>query len=230
MSLTRDESIFMAKLFEQAERYEEMLEHIKIAANYNPELNIEERNLFSVASKNIVNSTRTALRVLHALVDKDVFKESTYADLVKDYIKKVKREYESKCCEILYYLEKQLMPYSKTPDCKIFYKRMKGDLHRYIAEETQDLAHKKASMEAYKAADEIVMKHYKATSPYRLGMALSKAVFYYEILNQPEEAIQLAKSAFDAAITEIENITDAEYKESTILMQLLRDNLTSWTS
>lgn len=70
----------------------------------------------------------------------------------------------------------------------------------------------------------------KTTHPIRLGLALNFSVFHYECLNDPEKACSLAKSAFDDAIADIEHIDDDQYKDATTIMQLIRDNLTLWTS
>jgi len=63
-----------------------------------------------------------------------------------------------------------------------------------------------------------------------LGLALNFSVCYYEILKQPEKACELAKKSFDAAIEKLDGLNDSNYKDSTLIMQLLRDNLTLWTS
>ncbi|EFH40081.1 hypothetical protein ARALYDRAFT_917601 [Arabidopsis lyrata subsp. lyrata] len=75
------------------------------------------------------------------------------------------------------------------------------------------------------ANSELAPKH-----PIRLGLALNFSVFYYEILNSPDRACNLAKQAFDEAIAELDTLGEESYKDSTLIMQLLRDNLTLWTA
>lgn len=42
--------------------------------------------------------------------------------------------------------------------------------------------------------------------------------------------IELFLQAFDDAIAELDTLNEDSYKDSTLIMQLLRDNLTLWTS
>jgi hypothetical protein len=83
---------------------------------------------------------------------------------------------------------------------------------------------------AYKSAQDIALTDLPPTHPIRLGLALNFSVFYYEILNSPDRACHLAKQAFDDAIAELDTLNEESYKDSTLIMQLLRDNLTLWTS
>lgn len=82
------------------------------------------------------------------------------------------------------------------------------------------------SQRAYSEAFDIAKTQMQPTHPIRLGLALNFSVFYYEILNSPERACHLAKQAFDDAIAELDSLNEDSYKDSTLIMQLLRDNLT----
>ncbi|KAG9464884.1 hypothetical protein GDO78_019243, partial [Eleutherodactylus coqui] len=86
------------------------------------------------------------------------------------------------------------------------------------------------SQQAYQDAFDISKMEMQPTHPIRLGLALNFSVFFYEILNSPERACSLAKTAFDEAIAELDTLSEESYKDSTLIMQLLRDNLTLWTS
>ncbi len=68
-----------------------------------------------------------------------------------------------------------------------------------------------------------------STHPLRLGLALNYSVFYYEIKQNAAKACKMARDAFDFAIAELDDIDDDFYKDATLIMQLLRDNLTLWT-
>lgn len=41
---------------------------------------------------------------------------------------------------------------------------------------------------------------------------------------------KMAKTAFDSAISALDNLGEDDYKDSTLIMQLLRDNLSLWST
>lgn len=129
-------------------------------------------------------------------------------------------------------LDKYLIPRANTVETEVFYLKMKGDYYRYYAECVTGDKNKEAGEkghEAYKKAAENA-ESLPTTNPTRLGLSLNYSVFLYEIINSPEQACKMAKTAFDSAIGDLEQLEDEVYKDAASIMQLLRDNLTLWTA
>jgi 14-3-3 protein epsilon len=229
-----EDAVFLAKLAEQAERYEEMVENMKLVASADQELSVEERNLLSVAYKNVIGARRASWRIVSSIEQKEESKGNEgQVTLIKEYRQKIENELAKICEDILEVLDKHLIPSAQSGESKVFYHKMKGDYHRYLAEFAIGDKRKTSadkSLEAYKAATEVAHTDLAPTHPIRLGLALNFSVFYYEILNAPDQACHLAKQAFDDAIAELDTLSEESYKDSTLIMQLLRDNLTLWTS
>ncbi|XP_057504972.1 14-3-3-like protein GF14 kappa [Actinidia eriantha] len=237
MDLTRDQYLYMSKLAEQAERYEEMvnfMEKLVVGSTPAGELTVEERNLLSVAYKNVIGSLRAAWRIVSSIEQKEESrKNDDHVVLVKDYRSKVETELSNVCAGILKVLDSNLVPSATTSESKVFYLKMKGDYHRYLAEFKVGDERKEAAedtMNSYKAAQDVALADLAPTHPIRLGLALNFSVFYYEILNSSDKACSMAKQAFEEAIAELDTLGEESYKDSTLIMQLLRDNLTLWTS
>jgi len=228
--MDRDSLVYKAKLAEQAERFEEMVNDMKEVAKQPQELTVEERNLLSVAYKNVIGSRRASWRVVTSIEQKG---DPERIQIIKDYKQKIEDELINICNDILGIIEESLIVNSTSEEAKVFYYKMKGDYHRYLSEFQQGEARKasaSAALDSYQAASGVASADLPPTHPIRLGLALNFSVFYYEILNSPDRACHIAKQAFDDAIAELDTLSEESYKDSTLIMQLLRDNLTLWTS
>jgi len=228
----KDELVQRAKLAEQAERYDDMAGSMKSVTETGIELSNEERNLLSVAYKNVVGARRSSWRVISSIEQKTEGSERKQ-QMAKEYREKVEKELRDICQDVLGLLDNFLVPKASNAESKVFYLKMKGDYFRYLAEVATGDAKAAViddSQKAYQDAFEISKSKMQPTHPIRLGLALNFSVFYYEILNSPDKACQLAKQAFDDAIAELDTLNEDSYKDSTLIMQLLRDNLTLWTS
>ncbi|KAL4184281.1 hypothetical protein AMTRI_Chr10g224790 [Amborella trichopoda] len=230
----RESHVYMAKLAEQAERYDEMVESMKKVAKLDLELTVEERNLLSVGYKNVIGARRASWRIMSSIEQKEETKGNEQnVKRIKSYRQKVEEELSKICYDILTIIDEHLIPSSASGESTVFYYKMKGDYYRYLAEFKTDHDRKEAadqSLRAYQAASNTANTDLASTHPIRLGLALNFSVFYYEIMNSPERACHLAKQAFDEAIAELDTLSEESYKDSTLIMQLLRDNLTLWTS
>merc|ERR1712228_615640 len=231
---TRDKDVYFAKLAEQAERYDEMASYMEAVGDAGAELSVEERNLLSVAYKNAVGSRRAAWRIITSVEQKEKSKgNDENAKWAKEYCEKVEKELQKICDTILGLLDNHLISKAAEEESKVFYQKMKADYFRYIAEFSDGDAKTKAAESArlaYEDAHNVAAKGLAVTHPIRLGLALNYSVFQYEVLSNPDEACKMARTAFEDAIAELDNVAEDSYKDSTLIMQLLRDNLTLWTS
>jgi len=186
MAESREDSIYTARLAEQAERYDEMAEAMKKVAQLDQELTVEERNLLSVAYKNVVGSRRASLRIISSIEQKEESRgKLDHLTRAKEYKKKVEKELTEICNDILHVLGNNLIKHSSTDESRVFYFKMKGDYHRYLAESTSGESKQAAAdkaLEAYKAASTQALD-LLPTNPIRLGLALNFSVF---LLRDPE--------------------------------------------
>jgi len=266
-ALTHDQLIALARVTESAERYENMCAIMGKIVKLKKELSVEERNMLSVAYKNVVGQRRASWRALTLtnFQEGDLKCEDPKAlealraklEVLKtDYMCVVEMELNQKCQEVLDLLSNNLLKTAEHEDMKklvethknsndvpdatknasrdaletqVFYLKMSGDYYRYLAEFNAKNEHKTKAETKYKEA--LALSEVLApTHPTRLGLALNASVCYWEIMKKPDAACQLAKKAFDEAIQKLDSLSDSTYKDSTLIMQLLRDNLTIWTA
>jgi len=219
---------------QEAERYQDMVENMKQIFKAEVELTPQERNLLSVAYKNIVGERRAAWRVLSSIEHKEERNNNANnVTLTKQARKKVESEISTICNEVIRLVEDVLLPRCTEPESKLFYQKMAGDYYRYIAEHAAEGEEGRKAREgcvkAYDAAT-ATAQGFSACNPTRLSLALNHSVYLYEIMNKPAEACDMAKKAFDAAISELESLGEDDYKDATMVLQLLKDNLTLWTT
>lgn len=227
---TPEEGLFLSKIAEQAERYEDMLIFLKPVVQKTSELTPEERNLVSVAYKNLSGNKRTAWRALTAIEENPKYEK--YHEKTKTYKVKIEEELKKICNEAINAIDSSLFKNATSAEAKVFYLKMKADYYRYMGEvcngkDLEDVS--KKAEENYESARKVA-ETLPATDPVRIGLALNFSVFLYEIRKKPKEACEMAKKAFDEAISGLQDLEEEKYKDSTAIMQLLKDNLTLWTS
>jgi 14-3-3 protein epsilon len=224
----RKNLVFMARNAETAERYDDMCKFMRALVEWTDttkvDLTVEERNLLSVAYKNVIGARRASWRTLNVDEHKD-------DELIKVYKKQVESELDVICKDVLNLLTDILLKNNKEEnESRVFYLKMTGDYYRYLAEFVTDQGYDTKAAEFYKQALTLAQSKLNPTHPIRLGLALNYSVCFYEVLKDKAQACALAKSAFDQAISKLDKLDEASYKDSTLIMQLLRDNLTLWTS
>ena len=228
-----DKFLYLARVTEQSERFEETIKYMEeIVKMKKDDLSVEERNLLSVAYKNCISSRRSAWRSIYSIEMKEKSVNSKNIHLVTELKEKLEAELTEWCERMLKLIDNYLIKKANSAESKVFYLKMKGDYYRYIAEFSSGDKHNQVasfSLNSYKEASTLGGE-LACTNPIKLGLALNFSVFYYEVMNDPVTACQIANQSFQEGIQQLEKIDDEQYKDSTTILQLLKENIDMWSA
>jgi len=224
-------NIYLARVAEKADCHEDTIKIMEdLIKTKDNDLNLEERNILCSAYKNLVSSRRSAWRSINGVEAKEKNSNSKLLPLITDLKLILEKELKDLCNNILKIIDEYLIRKTKEIESKIFYLKMKGDYYRYLAEiETEEKKTENIdyALNTYKEATELAEK-LQCTHPTRLGLALNFSVFYYEILEDKQTAIKIASDIFDVAINQLEKVEEKQYKDSSNILQLLKENIDLW--
>lgn len=229
--LSREEHILMAKLYENTEKFPQMVESIIQFVSMQPKLSSDERSLLNTGFKNIIAKQRVAWREL-ATREKDEENNKKVIEYILELRKEVEQEILTNADKVLGVLDKYLISNASDNETKAFYLKMKADFLRYKAEVTVDdeyVKHYKASQETY-AQGYKISESLPISNPIRLGLALNYSVLYYEVILNKEEAVSIAKQAYDESMKIIDDLDKTKSKDTILIIQLLKENLGLWNN
>jgi 14-3-3 protein epsilon len=132
MSRSYEESIYLARVAEQCERFEDMIDFLDCLKDKSDDLSTEERNLISVAFKNSVGLRRTAWRAVSSIAQKPKYAE--YAEACKKYMAKIENELDALCTSINLKIDTNYISKCANAESKVFFYKMKADYYRYLSE------------------------------------------------------------------------------------------------
>lgn len=224
-----EEKIFMARVAEQAERFDDMVDFLKpILKEKGGDFSVEERNLLSVGFKNLIGGKRTAIRTISAIEQNP--KYSKFGGALSAYKVKIEEELQKDCQNIIDMIRNDAMKSLSDLEGKAFFLKMVGDYYRYMAESAQGdkLAHARdGALKSYNEA-EGVAKDLQACNPIKLGLALNCSVFYYEVMQDSKKACVLAETALQEAMNKIDDVDEETFRDAKSIIELLKENLTLW--
>lgn len=222
-----EESIFLARVAEQAERFEDMVNFLKpVLDTKGGDVSSDERNLLSVAFKNLISSKRTAWRTIAAIEQNP--KYSKFGDSLAAYKKKIEEGLYRDCESIIDLIRTKVLSKPIQDEAKAFFVKMVGDYYRYIAETAQNEKLEQVKQEALKAYTEANQISLPPCNPIKLGLALNFSVFYYEVMKDHKKACLLADESLQAALDKIDDLGEDDFRDAKSIIELLKENLTLW--
>ena len=229
-----EKKLYLAMLAEQCERYKDMIEILENLINIKKEeMNLDEKNLISIAYKNYISEIRSAISIIITYEKEEISKEnSPYLEYIKEYKENVIKELEIECLKICNSIQNIIMPKLETKDKKVFFGKLKGDYYRYIAENTEGEIKKKYSDLCFKTYNESLIESnnlsYKNSA--KLGLLLNLSVYHYEVNFNIQQALNLANDTLNKAKEALNGVDEdnEEYKDSLSIVNLLQDNIEMW--
>jgi 14-3-3 protein epsilon len=224
----RDHLLVLAQLAEQTERYDEMVVCLRRAAKLAPDFSHDERQMLAVAYKHIVTARRASWRVACSIEQVEERQRSAQVPVARNYRRQIEAEITEICNNFIAFLDRLMIPAAPSEEARVFFFKLKGDYHRYLAEISQGEDDKEKAHNSYTKAMEYAAG-LRAASPLRLGLALNFSIFYYEVLKSPDKACHLARQTYEEGIADDDDLEELERRESALLLQLLRENIYVWT-
>ena len=219
----------MARVAEQAERFDDMVMYLnKVAQQKTEDFTTEERNLLSVGFKNQIGSKRTAIRTISAIEQNPKYQK--FNDGLLAYKKKIEQELYNQCIAIVDIVKDSCMAKATTDETKAFFYKMIGDYYRYVAEcasgDQLDTV-KNGALENYQLANKS-SESLNPCNPIRLGLALNFSVFHYEVMNNHKQACELGEQALSDALEKIDDVDEETFRDAKSIIELLKENLSLW--
>ena len=135
------------------------------------------------------------------------------------------------CSKVNELIDNSLSARTKSHHGKVFFRKMAADYQRYLCEIFSGELLKEAaekSLMYYKFGCHVRRQELAPDRPHTPRSCSKFFRFYYETLRAPDRACLLARTAFDDALAELDQLPEEHYTDSTILLQLIRDNLQKW--
>jgi len=222
-----DENIFLARVAEQAERFEDMVDFLgKVLDAKAGDVSADERNLLSVAFKNLISGKRAACRTIVAIEQNPKYQK--FSDALSNYKQTIEGQLTKDCETVIDMINSKVLSKDCQPEAKAFFIKMVGDYYRYIAENAKESKLddvKNKALKAYDEANEITLP---PCNPIKLGLALNFSVFHYEVMKNHAAACKLADEALQNALDKIDELEEDDFRDAKSIIELLKENLTLW--
>ena len=225
-----EEKIFLARVAEQAERFDDMVQFLEEAINLKAgeDFTVDERNLLSVGFKNLIGSQRGAIRTIGAIEQNPKYQK--FGDSLAGYKARIEGELYDKCMQIVRIVKNKCLGLAKDDEGKAFFQKMIGDYYRYVAESAKGATLeevKNGALEGYRQAEQL-SKSLHACNPIRLGLALNYSVFHYEVMNNHKKACELGEQALTDSLEKIDDVDEETFRDAKSIIELLKENLSLW--
>ena len=225
--------LFLTKLFQVSENYNDMIKAINKYIELNPKLTKEEKKLFCIGYKNIISNKRNSFQILSNLLSKEDPKQANKVNEISKIKEKVLSELKPILQEGLSILDGYLIPNAEDNESKILYMKLKADFYRYRCEFSEGEEFEEAannSRKLYKEAFDLAEKELPLCNEIRLGLVLNYTVFEFDIMENKKEAYDMALKYYNNSLKILDDDENIIEYENLLLIHEIKDNTDNWIS
>jgi len=220
----RDALVYLGKMAQEQGEYETVFNYVSLLADLTADFTREEMHLISNGCKGKVIHLRSAYELIDPTTEDVAVQEA-----VQEYKDRIKKQIVIECEKALELLNSIFRTNAQSQTMvRIFLLQQIADFNRYLAE--IDASHGPKALSGYKTAFALAQSTLHATDPIRLSVALNYSVCLRGVSGNQRGAITLAKAAVDDASTFLNSLEETFYDESTVLLQLIRNNMFRWSA
>ena len=229
----QNDYLFLIKLFGTTENYADMLKAMNKYIEFNPKLLNEEKKLLCDAYKNVVSDKRNSLNILSNLSLKEESKQTNKDHEILIIKEKIQSELKTIFQDNHSILDRYLIPNAQDSESQILYMKLKADYYRYHCEFAEGEEFEEASNNArkmYKEAIDLAEKELPFYNVIRLGLILNYSVFEYDIMDNKNEAYEIALKTYNESMKILDDVEKKRASENLLLIQLMKENINLWSN
>lgn len=199
----------------------------KLAQLRDIKLTPEDEATVSVVTKGRIDQLRRARRIIEVVEEREENKGKVNRVIaLRGFKSKIEEELANLLNQFISSIDNAFLVNPTSEPARILFLKMKADYCRYLAEikrmKVQDV------QQAYVTAYDAAMSSLGPAHPLRTGIALNYSVFHYEILDNKDAAIQIAKIAYENGIQAAKSLPDEERDDALEVINLISTNLKNW--
>lgn len=231
--ISRDDYFFLAHVMLEQGCPEQSIKYLVRAIELSPVLTEDQQNLFFSPYRQISKKFRDALKNFKSVYDAVEVETESQAQAIQVLKSDLSQQLLILCNEICSLINERLLPNTQNPVDKAVYHLVVGDFSRFVGEldipESDEIA--EVSQENYTAAKQIASESLPVGHPTRLIIDLNYSILLNDVLNQTQQAIELAQNAFNQAVGPVNEMTDENQRIlAKDILQMLKDNATTWAA
>lgn len=197
------------------------------------EITIDDFNAISRICKGQIDGLRKAWKQIYLNEQKERGKgRDDRTTPLLEFRKQLEAKISDLARDIIDVVQKKLVNRTNDTAMRGLLFKMAGDYWRYLAEVQRGYDRRESAnkaLSAYQEAEDLIVACTGAAAASRLALMLNMSMFKFEILSEPDEALDMLKKAYDEGIACVDSLHEEAYADSILMLQIIHRTIFAWS-